>query len=735
MAPTATIVDLTLDQEEACDDHSVCSICLKDDDKVTCCFHGTNSIQCNAQFGTLGSNLPKGIVGVNARTGCNAWFHKTCLKSWHHQCITKVQAFTCPLCRAKNTFVWAFADDYNLTDCIFKEDFLQYGLLSGSWDAFEVDEKRDVYNLCLGYRNNEMSDQLPFWVNNSRKYNGLLEAAIVGNDIGAVRVLLRNGVVIPGNPVYDMQIASIGDGDDTLLMLAAKAYVANETKCSLVFMEILNECESELQDTEQAVFFPNRLDVFLYAIKNGLVVLVQELIPFMLKKHPTKVLLQWCVMSGHITVTYVFPILFAAMQQVFSKARVEVAILGCADCPGLEGSSFELVYALVPPDLKLKFLLRSLRNAIFLDNRKLVEALMFNPVHDLQKIGFGVAEGHYILEALQETFRVSWSSKFDFREGVSYVATPHTASSFKRRLRVFHMLEKGLVRKAKKWPFTKINAEISLVPDNGIRSATYLRRMNDFHMNNIVEIVMLRLRCFDMNLQKANIHKLLLAAVRTLHIYRKSFSGELFDLVLRRLVAPIASYEPTSINEYENTENVLMYCAEHGLLDVCKRVFSMYEDFQPRYGTIVDSKLRTPIMVAISNEHLDFAKYLLTLDCVRENLAKIDANGRTALFSCCTSRTQPWLPKVDEGATRRSKRRCTVSRKLRKDMVTIAEKLLESYEVCMYINEQDKDGNTALHCAYANQNDDIVRLIESKKETRTDLHNKAGLVARQLKVE
>lgn len=738
------VIDLTQDSADIEPvDSSECAICRKEDEKVKHCFHADNAIQCNPQIESLGSGFVNGLFGTPAPRGCNKWFHKTCLKKWKTQCMVKGSLLTCPCCRACHTFVWAYGQDYDITNCIFKEDFLQYALLSNTWDNGQTEHMIEIYELDLGYRNLEVDENfLPFWVNNARSYHGLLEAAIVGNSLQNVQMLLKMGVVIPGHANYDQEIAAIGQQNDSPLMLAAKAYAASpndrKEKSMLVFCEVLRECETEEFDLVQPVLYPHKLDVFLYSITMGFVPIVKELVDIFLQKHGTKMLLQYCLMSGDVAARDVFPILYSAMEQSFTPVRMEVAILGCAEVPQLSDGLFNMVYALVPRDLKRLFVTKRLKTTMLLNNRDEFVSLLFHPIIRLDKLFVSADQWRPVVEVLPQCFDASWTSNFAFKGGVSVMRKPHSTTTYSRQLKTMLQRERSNYFGRGKWPFTSINLQLLHVRDNGIRSASFLRQRHDFTRDNIVEILFLRMRCFDFNMNKGKVQELLLDALGFLSAFQ--MIENMGELITRRFVAPITIYNTEAVFHVdEGGQNVLCFCAERGLVDVYKKVFDHLlgvNDWRTLAHLITDADKRSPLYLSIFHEHLEYTEYLLSQPQSSSAFTRVDKDKRTILMACCTSKTQPWLPKDNEiGGTRKSKRRCTVARKLRKDMNKMVKFLLNLKGIREVANAQDKEGNTALHYAYYNHNMDLAKLLEKKEFIRRDIKNNAGLLARELQVE
>lgn len=72
---------------------------------------------------------------------------------------------------------------------------------------------------------------------------------------------------------------------------------------------------------------------------------------------------------------------------------------------------------------------------------------------------------------------------------------------------------------------------------------------------------------------------------------------------------------------------------------------------------------------------------------------------------------------------------------VKKNDVEKISKLLQLDPKDLYINCQDKDGNTPLHCAVMSGNVQVVQLLCSNKRVSADVKNKANKTAYDLAVE
>ena len=743
MASSSTAIDLTtLEEIEAGPpttpvERHTCAICQREDNLLAC-HNANNSIQCNPQITTLGLCFDQEIFSDQHSTGCKAWFHKTCLKKWHRKStsgmVDENATTPCPLCRGKHTFIWSYASDSELQKCIFREDFLQYALVTGAWDAQQVEKECKSYGMSLQYENSPENAGIPFWINTCRKNGCLLRNAIVGNDLATVQYLVYHGAHIPGVNIdldeEDEATLRVGVGAtaDSLLLRAAQVYADSEVKSLDIFKFLYGLGDLYEQEMKVVVLHPHREDTFLYAIRKGLVFVVREMVSDMLTKHSWPMLLQWCLKAGVASATYVFPVLVGAMQHGKQVVRLESALLACAETPALVGTLYDLVYSYIPRGLKMTFMVQYLKTCIIVGNTQQVFYVLFRPGNDFDELGFGEPDANNLLIFLSQCFFSRWTTTFGFAEGFERRSFSHTPTT----LRSFRTLMNGLVPGGKqrglkkKWPHSRASELLMKwekeVNEREIRSDPAVQGFN------MLELLLLRMRASGIKSSAPVLHGVLNRAVRMIqeHVTLKSE----IETLSKRLLVPLVIFAPDCINDTTTKQNVLLFVAEYGMHEVFNLVFL---NMEPEFNQIKNAEGDGALHLAIRNGHFEMASLILVKLMVQELFEEMNAKnsrGRTPLMMCSLYD----VPKRRGTAESNRKRKRMVQEQKRKKMLLFAQEFLSMRYVASGINDQDADGNTALHLAYARDNKDLIVLLKRHRDVKIDIRNNLGRIAHELKV-
>lgn len=742
MSSTATVIDLTeshhfgsSDDEAGGQQHS-CAICQRSENLVPspCAY---NSIQCNPQLATLGKNFEANTYGEHQAPGCNAWFHKTCLKKWHLKCTTNTEdehpSTTCPLCRAQNTFVWSYARDYGLEKCIYYEDFVQHAVASGLWDAVKVNSVCDEYGISLAYHNRPEKGRLPYWVNASRKHGCILSNAVVGNDLATVKYLVYHGAYIPGTEIdpldEDSPPETMEPMDEFLpiLLLAVKQYAVSDMRDLCVFKFLLDITDIREHEYAQKVLYPHVPDAFLYAISHGLEAVVRLMLPLGLKKHPWPMLLQLCLSAGVIRAFPVLPVLIGGMQHHEQVVRLENALLEIQGCQGFSGSIFDLVYSYMPRELKVCFLVGHLKTCMISHDYTQFAHVLFRPGSDLPKLGFEMAHANDLLISLSAGFHSNYITSFTFQRGLTRKAIYHSNNSFRRLLNSYRpsTLADSTHRRSKKWPFTSASA--LLLRRKPLINALHVMKDIDYASFNALELLLLFMHVNKIKSTVEVIHGVLYRGIRM--IYERKLDRMDTEMVCKRILLPLIIFEPECIDCMSVKTNALLYCAEKGMSNTFDLLFLNRE---PKLDQIKNESKQGCLHLVLLHGHFKMASTILAKLMAQELLEEVnakDANGRTPLMLCSMFKLYGYQ------AGKCGKRKRDSQKRQERDMIFFISEYLKFDFAKQGINEQDKDGNTALHLAYQSDNQKLIVALEQEEAVDLTIRNKAGRFPSEAKVQ
>ena len=742
-----------------------CGICLEKN-IIPCTIVGKgNSIQCNKRFGTFAccfgqapTTTPASESEHHEHHGCKQWFHKACLRPWHYK-KTKEAAdssedddddsskygTSCPGCRATHSFVWSFEQDFSMKNCIFQEDFLQYALVTGSLDAVEVKALVEKHGMCVNYANEVEFCGVPEWILCARKHGSLLANAVAGSSLDTLKYLIDKGARLPTwrfgqrNKIDGINGEYEGEDEDmftdeqmyakrdTLVKLAAKRYARraeDRAEAFAIFRYLLDylDCDT-IMDKRVKVVYPHEEDVLLYVIRMGFGDLLEELLPRMLDKHSSVVLLQWSLKAGREAASNTFALLVSALTKEYANEpkAMEQALLTCARVPNLDRPLLDMVYAVLPAHLRTTFMVKVTETMLKLCNRDALSDVLFRPqAYLLEELGVqGVNE---LLIAVSQVFMGQYRAAFDFQIGFRLVSKPFHHESYKGFLRkLLSPVESLSVPGSKPERKRLLQAETAAIrllrrPDDEVVELLVERRVRAnpwFRTLNIIELLLIKFRVVGSEAPAEVVHELLF---RSLSSFTMSLEEQwvkeacYVDKFIAHIIAPIVAYVPTCLHVAAGDRNVLLYAATKGLWLVNRRVFQKYT---PDYR-VTNKHKQNSLHLAIHNEQVDMAKYLLNeLGGIQRNTVDkgaVDSKGRTPLMLCAMQINYD----VKVGSKRKRDRR----RSKPKQMLAVAKDLLKHEAAQAMVNHQDVDGNTALHHAYMSGNVELGKLVEGYMSSR-----------------